>query len=122
MSPFLLPALVCAVITVIHVFAGGREVVPPLLAAKDLPPEVKFLHYYCWHAVSITLVGMTGAYAYAALASDGRVLAIFATLLAGALSLWCLALVLWKQQRHRDLPQWLIFAILTASGAWALAV
>jgi len=31
-------------------------------------------------------------------------------------------LVLWKAQRHRDMPQWMLFAVLAACGAGALAV
>lgn len=121
MSPLLLPALVSAVIAAIHILIGGRELAPPLLRAADLPPAVKFTHYYCWHLVSITLIGTAGAFTFAAFAPEGRVLAVFGTLYAGAFCLWGLALVLWKRQRHRDMPQWILFAVLSASGLWALA-
>ena len=121
MSIFLLPAAVAATIAAIHLFAGGREVARPLLSQEALPPVVTLTHYYCWHDVTSTRAGLTGAYVYAALAPEGHVLAVFATLLAGSFCLWGLALVMWKRQRHRDLPQWLLFAVLTASGVWALA-
>ena len=122
MSLFLLPAAIAAVIAAIHLVAGGREIVRPLLSQAALPPVVTLTHYYCWHGVTITLAGLVGAYVYAALAPEGQVLAVFATLLAGSFSLWGLALVLWKRQRHRDLPQWILFALLTATGVWAHAV
>jgi hypothetical protein len=121
-SLFLLPAAIAAAITAIHLFAGGREIARPLLRQEALLPVVTLTHYYCWHTVTITLAGLMGAYFYAALAPDGRVLAVFATLLAGSFCLWGLALVVWKRQRHRDMPHWIIFAVLTASGLWALAV
>jgi len=120
MSPFLLPAVFAAIIAAIHSVAGGREIARPLLRQDALSPAVTLTHYYCWHMATITLSGLSGAYLYAALALDGRALAVFATIVSGTFCLWGLALVLWKRQRHRDLPQWILFAGLTASGIWAL--
>ena len=120
MSVFLLPAAVAAGIAAIHFVAGGREVARPLLRQVSLSPVVTLTHYYCWHLVTITLVGMAGAFGYASLAADGRVLAVFATVAAGLFAVWGLVLVIWKAQRHRDMPQWILFAVLTASGAGAL--
>ena len=122
MSVFLLPAAVAASIAAIHFFIGGREIARPLLQQGTLTPVVTLTHYYCWHLVTITLVGLAGAFGYASLAPDGRVLAIFATVAAGLFSVWGLALVIWQAQRHRDMPQWMLFAVLAASGAVALAV
>lgn len=107
-------------IAAIHFVAGGREVARPLLRQVSLSPVVTLTHYYCWHLVTITLVGMAGAFGYASLATDGRVLAVFATVAAGLFAVWGLVLVIWKAQRHRDMPQWILFAVLTASGAGAL--
>ena len=121
MSAFVLPAILAAVIAAIHSIAGGREIARPLLRQEALSPTVTLTHYYCWHMATITLSGLSGAYVYAALASDGRVLAVFATLVSGLFCLWGLALLLWKRQRHRNLPQWILFAGLTASGIWALS-
>jgi hypothetical protein len=121
-SVFLLPAAVAASIAAIHFFIGGREIARPLLRQGTLTPVVTLTHYYCWHLVTITLVGLAGAFGYASLAPDGRVLAIFATVAAGLFSVWGLALVIWQAQRHRDMPQWMLFAVLAASGAVALAV
>ncbi len=121
MSTFLLPAAVAAAIAGTHLFLGGREIARPLLRQAALPPVVTLTHYYCWHMVTITLAVLAGAYAYAALGPDGHPLAVMATLLSGLFGLWGLALVLWKRQRHSDMPQWMLFAVLTASGVWALA-
>ena len=122
MSVFLIPAAVAALIAAVHFFAGGREVARPLLRQNALPPVVTLTHYYCWHLVTITLLGLAGAFGYASLAPDGRVLAVFATGAAGLFAAWGLALVLWQAQRHRDMPQWMLFAVLAVSGAGALAV
>jgi len=121
-SVFLIPAAVAALIAAVHFFAGGREVARPLLRQNTLPPVVTLTHYYCWHLVTITLLGLAGAFGYASLAPDGRVLAVFATVAAGLFALWGLALLLWQAQRHRDMPQWMLFAVLAVSGAGALAV
>jgi len=120
-SVFLLPAAVAALIAAIHFFVGGREVARPLLQQDTLPQVVTLTHYFCWHLVTITLVGLAGAFVYASLAPDGRILAVFATVAAGLFAVWGLALVLWQAQRHRDMPQWMLFAVLAASGAGALA-
>jgi len=120
MNAFLLPAAVAAAIAATHALAGGREIARPLLRQTALPPVVTLTHYYCWHLVTITLASLAGAYAYAALARDGYALAVTATLLSGVFCLWGVALVLWKRQRHSDMPQWILFAVLTAGGVWAL--
>lgn len=121
MMAFAVPALLALVIAVIHAVMGGREIVRPLLQQQVLPPGVTLTHYYCWHMATLTLVALAGCYAYAAIAPDGRVLAALATLLAGAFCIWGLALVLWKRQRHRDMPQWVLFLGLTISGIWAMS-
>ena len=121
MSVFLIPAALATSIAAIHFFVGGREVVRPLLQHDTLPPVVTLTHYYCWHLVTITLLGLACAFGYASLAPGGRVLAVFATVAAGLFAIWGLALVLWQAQRHRDMPQWMLFAVLAASGAGALA-
>ncbi len=120
MSPFLLPALISALIAAAHILVGGREVARPLLQGQSLAEVVTLTHYYCWHLVSATLIGIAAAFAYAALEADGYVLAVFGTIYAGVFCLWGLVLVLWKRQRHVDMPQWVLFAVLTASGLWAL--
>ena len=122
MNVFLLPAAVAALIAALHFFVGGRELARPLLRQNALPPVVTLTHYYCWHLVTITLLGLAAAFGYASLAPDGRVLAVFATVAAGLFAVWGLALVLWQAQRHRDMPQWMLFAVLAACGAAALAV
>lgn len=122
MSIYLLPAAVATAIAVVHFFLGGREAVRPLLLQDTMPPVVTLTHYYCWHMVTITLVGLAGAFGYASLTPDGRILAVFATYAAGLFAAWGLALVLWRSQRHRDMPQWMLFALLAATGAGALTV
>ena len=122
MSPYLLPAAIAALIAVIHFFAGGREIAAPLLRQNTLHPVVTLTHYFCWHMVTIMLVSLAFAFAYAALTVDGRVLAVFATFISALFTVWGVVLVMWKAQRHRDMPQWILFAVLAASGGYSLAL
>ena len=121
MVVFAVPALLALGIAVIHAAAGGREIARPLLQQQTLSSTVTLTHYYCWHMATISLVVLAGCYAYAAVSPDGRILASLATLVSGAFCVWGLVLVLWKRQRHRDMPQWVLFLGLTGSGVWALA-
>ncbi|MEO0637088.1 MAG: hypothetical protein AAFY73_10610, partial [Pseudomonadota bacterium] len=67
-------------ICLIHIFAGGRESVPPLLSS-DMESLPKYTNYYCWHLVSLTLAAMAAAYAFAAAYPSAWELAVAATLL-----------------------------------------
>ena len=121
MMVFAVPALIAFGITVIHAVVGGREIARPLLQQETLSPTVTLTHYYCWHLATISLAVLAGCYAYAAVSPDGRILAALATLVSAAFCVWGLVLVVWKHQRHRDMPQWVLFLGLTGSGVWALA-
>lgn len=122
MMVFAVPSLIAFGIAVIHAAIGGREIARPLLQQQTLPPIMTLTHYYCWHMATISLAMLAGCYAYAAVSPDGRILAVVATLISFAFCVWGLALVLWKRQRHRDMPQWILFLGLTGSGVWALSV
>ena len=61
-----LAAAMALITTLVHTFAGGREVARPLLASNALPPASKWLNYYCWHITTILLAFMTAGYALAA--------------------------------------------------------
>ena len=121
MMVFAVPALIAFGIAVIHTALGGRENARPLMQQQTLPPIVTLTHYYCWHMATISLAVLAGCYAYAAVSPDGRILASVATLVSSAFCVWGLVLVLWKRQRHRDMPQWILFLGPTGSGVWALA-
>ncbi len=121
MMVFAVPAVIALGIAALHVVAGGQDIARPLLQQQTLTPTVTLTHYYCWHMATINLVVLAGCYAYAAVSPDGRILAALATLVSAAFCVWGLVLVVWKRQRHRDMPQWLLFLGLTGSGVWALA-
>ena len=117
MNGFLLAAAIAGFITCgIHVTAGGRDIARPLLAARDLADVPKLTHYYCWHLVTIVLFALGVAFLWAAYDPGAAELAWFATAIALAFMIWGLALVVWKRQPTRLMPQWTLFAVIAALG------
>lgn len=104
----------------VHTFVGGREVARPLLDAK-MASVPKYTSYYCWHLVTIVLLAMTAAFAYGAVAPTGKDVAVFALGLSIAFSIWSLVLVVWKRQRLLQLPQWLLFLVISVVAAAGIA-
>jgi hypothetical protein len=100
----------------LHVIAGGREVVGPLLAASNLDPAVRYLHYYCWHLVTLVLAALAGAFAYASLVVGGLDLAVFAVGLSAVFALWSLGMIARYRLSVWQYPQWLLFTVLAALG------
>ena len=71
-----------------------------------------YTSYYAWHDVTITLFAMAVGYLYAGLVPEGRDVAILTTAMAAGFCAWGLVLVPWKKQRHLEMPQWVLFAII----------
>lgn len=108
------------ILACLHTFGGGKQLVPPLLGSKDMQEPVKLVHYYCWHIVTFALFGMAACYAYAAIEPTATILAIAATIFSAFCLVWGFALVNWKKQNHKDMPQWILFVIQTTIGAIAI--
>lgn len=107
----------CALaLTLLHVFAGSPSVVRPTLAAKELDAAVKYLNYYCWHLVSISLALMAAAFLWSGLASDAWEVAILGTATAAGYCIWGVAMVITKQQSFRALPQGWLFLPVAVLG------
>lgn len=107
-------------IALIHTFAGGPQLLPPLLKNQEIPEPIRLVHYYCWHIVTMMLFGIAAAYAYAAIEPTGRILAVVATGFCFLCFLWGIFLVVWKKQKTMEMPQWPLFIIQTAIGSYAL--
>jgi hypothetical protein len=114
---FISASAVTAAICFIHCWFGGRYIAEPLLKARDLHEVPKYTSYYCWHMVSIMLAVMSGAYLWAGIHPAAVELAALALFLSVAFCGWSLALVVWKRQRFRELPQWSLFAVAAIAGA-----
>jgi hypothetical protein len=120
MPAYLIPAAISLGLIVLHFISGGREVVRPLLASRELPSDVIHILYLCWHLVTIMLAASVVAYLGAAFDPAFRPYALAATVIASAIAVWSFALVVWKRQKHREMPQWIAFLMLTLLGVWAL--
>ena len=121
MNVALLVAAVLALVTAsIHFFVGGPLIARPLLRST-LPPVPQWTHYYCWHLVSIALVAMAGGFAYAAVVPSGRDVAVLTTGLAVAFMVWSLVLIAWRYRHPWRLPQWSMFAAVSAAALIGLA-
>lgn len=121
MHAYLIPAVISLALIVWHLVLGGPEVVRPLLASRDFRPDVVHTLYLCWHLVTIVLGASVVAYVGAAFDPAFRPYALAATVVIGATAVWSFVLVVWKRQKHREMPQWIAFLVLTLSGIWALS-
>lgn len=117
---FAAAALLSAGVLAAHVIGGGRFYVRPLLAAAALHPVPKYVHYYCWHMVTIVLAAMAVSFGRAAVVPEASDLAALMTTLASGFTIWSLGLVLWKRQKPLHMPQWALFAPVAICGVLGL--
>jgi len=103
----------------IHTFVGGPFAAKPLLAS-DMKTAPKLTNYYCWHLVTLTLLAMSGGFAHAATTEGAHDLGAFLTILAIAFCLWSVALFVWKRRHPIELPQWILFAAISAAALWGV--
>ena len=118
MNLFLIAAAIAATgVTLLHVFVGGRAIARPLLLARDMHPVARLTNYYCWHGVTVVLAGLAGAFLWAALDPAAWPVAVFAAVLCAGFAVLGIALVRLTGQRHRHMPQWMLFTGLVALAA-----
>lgn len=102
-----------------HTFVGGPQVAKPVLAARELPDQAKWLAYFCWHVTTLAVLAASGGFAYVALHPDRPELAIFLTGLNALI--WVLSLgitVFGKVGALRNPGVWL-FGLVTLLGVAA---
>jgi hypothetical protein len=104
----------------IHTVIGGREIARPLLAARDLARIPRLTAYYCWHMVTILLLGMSVSLAWAARHANTP-LVVLMTALAFAFTALSLGLVAAYRVRPWYLPQWSLFAVIAVLAGLGLA-
>ncbi|OLF09967.1 hypothetical protein [Actinophytocola xanthii] len=125
MNPWLLAAGVIAAVTaVVHVVAGHRDPVVPLLSDGGLGETTKWTLYAVWHMVSIDLVLAAAALCYWALAQpDGyRLGAVFVAAHFGCYAAVFVLIAAARGWSHwlLRLPQWTLLlpvAVLAFVGA-----
>ncbi|MFN9355260.1 MAG: hypothetical protein ACK55V_04190 [Alphaproteobacteria bacterium] len=104
----------------VHTFIGGVFVARPLLADTGLPRASKWLNYYCWHLVTLTILALGLALAWSA--HSGRTdLAVFAVLLSAAFSCLSIAVAIAGGIHPLRFPSTTLFALITLTGSAGLA-
>lgn len=119
MNVYLLSAAgLSLIIAGIHTFAGSRTDVAPLLRS-DMPEPAKSTLFYCWHLVTIVLLVMTALFLWSGLVPEEATPVYIALFLSAAFSIWGFAITrMRKRSPFVELPQGLMFLLLTAVGGW----
>lgn len=112
--------VVSFLILLLHIFGGGPSVAGPLLRANDIHDVPKYVNYYCWHLVTIVLFAMTFSWGWYWFDPTAKSVAILSTGLAIAFMVWGFGLVVWKKQKHLQMPQWILFLVATIVYVGAL--
>ena len=118
MNIYLASAGLLTVVTfALHTFIATSRVATPLLAADcQLSSKSRYTNYYCWHAITLTLVVQAGCFFWAAMPGKNLDLAVAATVLAIAYLLWNVALNLWLGPKRSSAPQWMFWVPISALG------
>lgn len=116
MIAYWLAALVLLALIVVHLTIGERDVARPLLNSGAFAPDVIVVLFLCWHVVTLVMVSAMAAYVAAAVSPQYEDFALSATMVIGLLALWSFAVVVWKRQRHRVMPQWIAFGVVAILG------
>ena len=104
----------------IHLLAGHRYVVVPLLEVPGLSRASRWLSYFCWHAVSVTLSVLVLGFAWAA-ARNSPDIAILLLILCGLYSLLSYAVVLKGGLRPWRIAPCLLFPLITLAAAFGVS-
>jgi hypothetical protein len=116
---FAVAAGIGALALLLHVFVGGLRIVRPLLAA-DFAPFAKWLSYFCFHLVSLTIVAMAAGFGWAAVDFHARPVAAVLTALAFLAALLMVYVAIrGRMSIVKAPPFWLYFSIAVA-GFWGL--
>lgn len=110
-------ALTLAVLmTLVHVFIGGRLIARPLLES-DLETLARLTLYLCWHGITIVLAGMAALYADTLFWRKGPNSARLASGLAAAFFLLVWFVIAAFGLSPLQLPQWIVFGPMAICGA-----
>jgi len=118
-------ALLAAITAAVHIFAGGADVVAPLLASS-LAGEPMLTLYAVWHMVSVALAMSAVAFFVGSLprhAHAARYLVLFISTLWCAFGVVFLVVVAIQPESGwlLKLPQWVLLLPVGLLGLWAVA-
>ncbi|MBT2529365.1 hypothetical protein J7E91_29200 [Streptomyces sp. ISL-99] len=120
---FLTAGITAAGVAAIHIIAGGRDVVRPLLAG-DVPAEPRRVLHAVWHMVSVDLALAAAALIWLSLADrpggDAMAWLIAAHFVAYSAAFLVVTLAAGWSKPLLRLPQWMLLlpvAVSAAAGA-----
>ncbi len=105
-----------ALTTLIHFFAGGRNIARPLLDAQDIETVPKLVNYLCWHMATMVLFAAVLVFGYGAFHSEAAILVFAFSLMSGASALIVLGIIARYQVSLFAMPQWILLGGMAALG------
>lgn len=99
---------------VIHIGMGTGEILEPVLASNT-PPVAREVTRACWHLVTLTLVAMTGSYAYG-IRRRTPALMLTWNLLAAAFGIVFVMVAVGSGLGFAEVPQSIAFFAISAAG------
>lgn len=116
--PFALAAILMAATFFIHLVAGGRQAVRPLLGSAEAATDVKMTLYYAWHIVSIWLAMAALIFFLASFRPEFEAIAWVFGVMAAAFGLLALVITVLKRLPMAMLPQWVLFLPVAGLAIW----
>ncbi|WP_114390170.1 hypothetical protein [Notoacmeibacter marinus] len=117
--PFALAAILMGATFFIHLVAGGRQAVRPLLAdSGTMPLDARMTLYYAWHVVSIWLAFATLIFFLAAFRPEFEAIAWANGVMAAAFGILAVVVTVLKRLPAAMLPQWVLFLPVAGLAIW----
>ncbi|MEM0898790.1 MAG: hypothetical protein AAGI92_02435 [Pseudomonadota bacterium] len=102
-----------------HTFVGGREIINPLMASKDLNKTTRAVLRMVWHMVTLTLLLMAILFALAAITAS-REFTIAATALSAVICIAGIVTIPLSGTSFKEAPQGWLFLPSTLLGLYVL--
>ena len=109
--------LVNVIALAVHVSAGGRQFVRPLLAS-DLDPEIKWMAYFKWHVATVSVAAAAILFLIAAAGHAGY--GIFAVGFAASIAVLALGVAVKSRLGVMRFPIILLNSVVVALGVAGL--
>lgn len=108
-----------AVTWCIHTLVGGARVARPLLVDTSLPPESKWLNYYCWHIATLVIAFLVIGFGWLAIHANSAS-TLYLTALSGLLSFLSAGVAFKANIPVWKFPSTSLFAVIGVLGALSL--
>lgn len=106
----------------VHVIAGGRAYVRPLMTLHELPELIRWMGYMAWHSASVGMLALCAAFAYLGIYDGPIELAVAATLYSIGSALVPLYIAIFGNRIFFRLPAIYGFGAIAAFGALGIGL